>query len=76
MDYARSKGVEYVNWAKIHNVKTISATLIDLHSEGIKDYADLKKMLDSAHAETSSARKEVIAVEKVIDERNIYGTSI
>lgn len=69
MDYARSKGVGYVNWAKIHNVKTISATLIDLHSEGIKDYADLKKMLDSAHAETSSARKEVIAVEKVIDDK-------
>ena len=69
MDYARSKGVGYVNWAKIHNVKTISSTLIDLHSEGIKDYADLKKMLDSAHAETSSARKEVIDVENVIDDK-------
>lgn len=69
MDYARSKGIGYVNWAKIHNVKTISATLIDLHSEGIKDYGDLKNVLASAHSETSSARKEVKAIEKVIDDK-------
>lgn len=69
MDYAQSKGIGYVNWAKIHNVKTISSMLIDLHSEGIRDYDDLTKALDSAHSGTSSARKEVKAIEKVIDDK-------
>ena len=69
MDYAHSISIGYVNWAKIHNVKTIAATLIDMHSEGIKDYENLKKALDSAHSETSSARKEVKVIEKVIDDK-------
>ena len=69
MNYAQTKGAGYVNWAKIHNVKAMGATLIALKEAGLNSYEELEKALTATHEEYSSARKEIKDLEHMISDK-------
>ena len=69
MNYAQTKGAGYVNWAKIHNVKAMGATLIALKEAGLSSYEELEKALSATHEEYSSARKEIKDLEHLISDK-------
>ncbi len=47
---AKGKGPGYERWAKLHNVKQVSQTLIFLKEHGIRDYDELAKIAGDASA--------------------------
>lgn len=69
INYAQTKGTGYVNWAKIHNVKAMGATLIALKEAGLNSYEELEKALAATHEEYSSARKETKDLEHIISDK-------
>ena len=62
---ARQKGPGYERWAKVHNVKAVSKTLLYLSEHGLKDFDDL-----SAKATEASDRfSSIISRQKEIETR-------
>ena len=51
---ARQKGPGYERWAKVHNVKAVSKTLLYLREHGLKDFDDLSAKATEASDRFSS----------------------
>lgn len=64
---AKGKGPGYERWAKIHNVKQVSQTLIFLREHGIRDYDELAKIAGEASAKFG----EITARQKALEARLI-----
>ncbi|MCF0128951.1 MAG: relaxase, partial [Pseudobutyrivibrio sp.] len=64
---AKGKGPGYERWAKLHNVKQVSQTLIFLKEHGIRDYEELDKIA----GEASSRFGEITARQKALESRLI-----
>ena len=59
---AKQKGPGYERWAKVHNVKAISKTLLYLSEHGLKDFDDLSAKATEARdrfSYISSRQKEI-----------------
>lgn len=69
MNYAQSKGSGYAHWATLHNLKTMSATLIAYQEAGFESPEALDAALAEAHDAMTEARKKVKSFESVIKEK-------
>ena len=69
MNYAQRKGAGYAHWATLHNLKTMSATLIAYQKAGFESPEALDAALAEAHEVVVAARKKVKALEPVIAEK-------
>lgn len=69
MNYAQSKGAGYAHWATLHNLKTMSATLIAYQEAGFESPGALDAALSEAQEAVVAARKKVKALEPVIAEK-------
>lgn len=66
MNYAQSKGGGYAHWATLHNLKTMSATLIAYQEAGFESPEALDAALAEAHDAVTEARKKVKSFESQI----------
>ncbi len=64
---AKGKGLGYERWAKLHNVKQVSQTLIFLKDHGIRDYEELAKITGDASAKFG----EITTRQKALEARLI-----
>jgi len=64
---AKGKGPGYERWAKLHNVKQVSQTLIFLKEHGIRDYEELAKIAGDASAKFG----EITTRQKALEARLI-----
>ena len=69
MNYAHSKGGGYAHWATLHNLKTMSATLIAYQEAGFESPEAMDAALVEAHNAVADARKKVKSFESVIKEK-------
>ena len=69
MNYAQSKGGVYAHWATMHNLKTMSATLIAYQEAGFESPESLDAALAEAHDVVTEKRKKVKSFESVIKEK-------
>ncbi len=69
MNYAQSKGGGYAHWATLHNLKTMSATLIAYQEAGFESPEALDAALAEAHADVTEKREKVKSFESVIKEK-------
>ena len=69
MNYAHSKGGGYAHWATLHNLKTMSATLIAYHEAGFESPEALEAALAEAHDAATDARKKVKSFESIIKDK-------
>ncbi|MCQ2511115.1 MAG: relaxase/mobilization nuclease domain-containing protein [Lachnospiraceae bacterium] len=76
MNYAQSKGGGYARWATLHNLKTMSATLIAYQEAGFESPEALDAALAEAHDAMTDARKKVKSFESVIKEKKEFRRQI
>lgn len=76
----RTKGPGYARWAKVHNLKEMSKSLLFLREHGIDSRKDLNSLVDKKVAERDALRDSVQSMEKRITEiaalrKHIYNYS-
>lgn len=76
----QTKGPGYARWAKVHNLKEMSKSLLFLREHGIDSRADLNSLVDKKVAERDALRDAVQSMEKRITEiaalrKHIYNYS-
>ena len=76
----RTKGPGYARWAKVHNLKEMSKSLLFLREHGIDSREDLNALVDKKVAERDALRDAVQSMEKRITEiaalrKHIYNYS-
>ena len=76
----RTKGPGYARWAKVHNLKEMSKSLLFLREHGIDSREDLNVLVDKKVAERDALRDAVQSMEKRIMEiaalrKHIYNYS-
>lgn len=76
MNYAQSKGDGYAHWATLHNLKTMSATMIAYQEAGFESPEAMDAALVEAHDAVTDARKKVKSFESVIKEKKEFRRQI
>ena len=76
----QTKGPGYARWAKVHNLKEMSKSLLFLREHGIDSREDLNALVDTKIAERDALRDTVQTMEKQITEiaalrKHIYNYS-
>lgn len=76
----QTKGPGYARWAKVHNLKEMSKSLLFLREHGIDSREDLNSLVDKKVAERDALRDAVQSMEKRITEiaalrKHIYNYS-
>ena len=76
----QTKGPGYARWAKVHNLKEMSKSLLFLREHGIDSREDLNALVDTKIAERDALRDTVQTMEKRITEiaalrKHIYNYS-
>ena len=76
----QTKGSGYARWAKVHNLKEMSKSLLFLREHGIDSREDLNALVDTKIAERDALRDTVQTMEKQITEiaalrKHIYNYS-
>jgi len=76
----QTKGPGYARWAKVHNLKEMSKSLLFLREHGIDSKEDLNSLVDKKVAERDALRDAVQSMEKRITEiaalrKHIYNYS-
>lgn len=64
----RTKGPGYARWAKVHNLKEMSKSLLFLREHGIDSLEDLNALVEEKVAARDSLKDEVTSMEKRIAE--------
>ena len=73
---AKGKGPGYERWAKVHNIKQISQTLLFLQEHGIRDYDELKIRASESSKRFGELSKEIKDSEKRLAEIAVLKTHI
>ena len=73
---AKGKGPGYERWAKVHNIKQISQTLLFLQERGIRDYDELKIRATESSKRFGELSKEIKDAEKRLAEIAVLKTHI
>ena len=73
---AKGKGPGYERWAKVHNIKQISQTLLFLQEHGIRDYDELKIRAAESSKRFGELSKEIKDSEKRLAEIAVLKTHI
>ena len=73
---AEGKGLGYAHWAKIHNSKELSKTLLYLRDHNLLDYSDLKARTESVTARFNELTEQIKAAEKRMKEISELRTQI
>lgn len=73
---AKGKGPGYERWAKVHNIKQISQTLLFLQEHGIRDYDELKERASESSARFGELSAEIKDAEKRLAEIAVLKTHI
>lgn len=76
MNYAQSKGGGYAHWASLHNLKTMSATLIAYQEAGFESPEAMDAALVEAHDAVTEKREKVKSFESVIKDKKEFRRQI
>lgn len=73
---SKGKGPGYERWAKVHNIKQISQTLLFLQDKGIRDMDDLENRAGDSSAKYAELSDTIKAAEKRMAEIAVLKTHI
>ena len=73
---AKGKGPGYERWAKVHNIKQMSQTLLFLQERGIRDYAELAERASASSKRFGELSAEIKEAEKRLAEIAVLKTHI
>lgn len=73
---AKGKGAGYERWAKVHNIKQISQTLIFLREKNIRDYDELAERASQSSKRFGELSVEIKEAEKRLAEISVLKTHI
>lgn len=73
---AKGKGVGYERWAKVHNIKQISQTLIFLREKNVRDYDELAEKASQSSKRFGELSVEIKEAEKRLAEISVLKTHI
>ena len=73
---AKGKGPGYERWAKVHNIKQMSQTLLFLQEQGIRDYDELARLATEASSNFGELSSSIKEAEKRLAEIAVLKTHI
>lgn len=73
---AKGKGPGYERWAKVHNIKRMSQTLLFLQERGIRDYEELSDRASASSKRFGELSAEIKEAEKRLAEIAVLKTHI